>query len=253
MELGLQGAKVLVSGGTRGIGRAIARAFAAERANVSICARDGAEVSRTVADLAGEGGRIQGACCDVADGEGVRAWVDQAATAFGGVDVVVANVSAMTMGADESEWRRSFETDLLGAVRLIRAAEPWLAASPRAAIVTIGSVLAREIDTSGGPYGSLKAALVHYTQSLAATLAARGIRANCVSPGATYSPDGVWARVEREQPDGFAATLRAHPSGRLARPEEVANAVLFLASGAAGFVSGAHLVVDGSASRGIQF
>jgi 3-oxoacyl-[acyl-carrier protein] reductase len=253
MELGLQGANVLVSGGTRGIGRAIARAFAAERAIVSICARDEADVLRTVADLAGEGARIHGACCDVTDGEDVRRWVGQAAETLGGVDVVVANVSAIAMASDEATWRRSFETDLLGAVRLIRAAEPWLVASPRAAIVTLGSVSAREIDPSGGAYGAMKAALVHYTQSLAATLAAHGVRANCVSPGATYAPDGIWGRIERERPDAFAATVRAHPRGRLARPEEVANAVLFLSSPAAGFVSGTHLVVDGSASRGIQF
>ena len=111
MELGLQGANVLVSGGTRGIGRAIARAFAAERAIVSICARDEADVLRTVADLVGEGAGIHGACCDVTDGEDVRRWVGQAAETLGGVDVVVANVSAIAMASDEATWRRSFETD----------------------------------------------------------------------------------------------------------------------------------------------
>jgi 3-oxoacyl-[acyl-carrier protein] reductase len=119
--------------------------------------------------------------------------------------------------------------------------------------VTIASVSGREVDFAAGPYGTMKAAIIHYTQGLAYQLAAKGIRANSLSPGNTYFPGGVWENIERSNPELFAAALGLNPTGRMARPEEIARAAVFLASPAASFVTGANLLVDGALTRGVQF
>ena len=140
----------------------------------------------------------------------------------------------------------------MGTVRLIDAAMPSLERSKHASIVTISSVSSREIDFASGPYGAFKAALVNYTKGLAFHLAGKGIRANTVSPGNTYFPGGVWEQIEHGNPALFAEALRLNPTGRMATPQEVANAAVFLASPAASFISGTNLLVDGALTRGVQ-
>ena len=232
MDLGLKGRRALVTGGTRGIGRAIAECFAAEGADVALCARNPGEVEEATAAL--------------------HSFVGAAAAALGGLDIVVANVSALAIGQDEATWRAGFETDLMGAVRLVEAALPILEQSSAASITFISSVSGREIDFAAGAYGAMKAALVHYAQGLAFQLAGKGIRANTVSPGNTYFEGGVWARIERDNPAFFAQALALNPMGRMGKPEEMARATVFLASPAASFVSGTNLVVDGALTRGVQ-
>ncbi|MBS0558858.1 MAG: SDR family oxidoreductase [Proteobacteria bacterium] len=253
MDLGLSGAKVLVTGGTKGIGRAIAETFAREGADVGLCARDAAEVEAAVAALKGLGVAAFGAALDVADGPALQAWVADMAAKLGGIDVVVANVSALAIGQDEESWRKEFETDMMGTVRLVDAAMPHLERSKAAAIVTISSVSGREIDFAAGPYGTFKAAIVHYTQGLAYQLAGKGIRANTVSPGNTYFEGGVWHRIKDGNPKLYAEALALNPTGRMGTPQEMANAVVFLASRAASFITGTNLVVDGALTRGVQF
>jgi 3-oxoacyl-[acyl-carrier protein] reductase len=252
MNLGLRGLKALVTGGTKGIGRAIADTLAAEGCNVAICARNAREVDGAVAALAAAGVKATGAAVDVSDGLMLKAWVSEAAARLNGLDIVVANVSAMAVRDDEEGWSSGFSTDMMGTVRLVDAAMPFLLASKAAAIVTISSVSAREVDPDSGPYGVFKTAIIHYTQQLAQKFAAQGVRANTVSPGTTYFEGGVWNQVRDDDPALYQMALDLNPTGRMGTPQEIANAAVFLASPAASFISGANLVVDGALTRGVH-
>lgn len=253
MDLGLKGLSAVVTGGTKGIGRAIAETLAKEGTNVAICARNAAEVEATVAVLAGYGVKATGAAVDVSDGPALKAWVAAAAAEFGGLDITVANVSALAIGQDEASWQKEFETDMMGTVRLVDAAMPFLEKSKAPAIVTISSVSGREVDFAAGPYGTFKAAIIHYTKGLSYQLAGKGIRANVVSPGNTYFEGGVWQAIQTGNPELYKTALDLNPTGRMGTPQEMANAVAFLASPAASFITGTNLVVDGALTRGVQF
>ncbi len=253
MDLQLQGMNAVVSGATKGIGRAIAETLAAEGVNVSICARTPADVDEAVRSLGSRGGRAFGRAVDVGDAAAIKDWIQASADALGGIDIVVANVSALAIGQDEQSWEKEFQIDMMGTVRMVNAAMPWLEKSGKASIVAISSVSGREIDFAAGPYGTFKAALVHYIQGLAYQLAARHIRANTVSPGNTYFPGGVWAQIEQGNPALYQSALALNPTGRMGTPQEMANAAVFLASPAASFISGTNLVVDGALTRGVQF
>ncbi|MCM3566164.1 SDR family NAD(P)-dependent oxidoreductase [Hydrogenophaga intermedia] len=252
MDLGLKGLRAVVTGGTKGIGRAIVQTLAAEGAHVAFCARNAEEVAQGVKEIAGKGVKISGRAVDVADGPALTQWVNDVAAEFGGIDIVVANVSALAIATDESAWQRGFEVDMMGTVRLVNAAMPYLEKSGKASVVTISSVSGREIDFASGPYGAFKAAIVHYTQGLAYHLAGKGIRANTVSPGNTYFAGGVWHQIETSNPDFFKMALGMNPTGRMGTPQEMANAVAFLASPAASFITGTNLVVDGALTKGVQ-
>lgn len=253
MDLQLSGLRALVTGGTRGIGRAIVDALAAQGAVVAFCARDEAEVTATVSTLEGSGARVVGTVLDVKDGPAVTSWVDDTAKALGGLDIVVPNVSALAIGPDEDTWRASFEVDLLHTVRVVDTALPHLERSGSGSIVVVSSVSGREIDFAAASYGTMKAALIHYTQGVAFQQAGNGIRANSVSPGNVYFTGGIWNSVQDNDPELYASALALNPTGRMARPEEIAYAVTMLASPLASFISGTNLVVDGALTRGVQF
>lgn len=253
MDLKLQGLNVVITGGTRGIGRAIASTFLSEGAQVSICARNADEVAASVQTWSSSyGERVHGRTLDIADEVALADWVKDAGEQMGGIDIVIANVSALAIPPTEASWLRGFDVDMMGTVRLVDAAMPYLLRSQAALIVTLSSVSGREIDFAAGPYGAFKAAIVHYTQGLAVQLASRGIRANSVSPGNTYFAGGVWETIERDNPELFREALALNPMGRMGTPQEVANAAVFLASPAASFISGTNLVVDGALTRGVQ-
>lgn len=253
MELGLSGKRFLVTGGTRGIGRAVVDGLLAEGAAVAYCARTSDAVTETEAELRAAGATATGTAVDVGDADALTAWVEGSAAALGGIDGVVANVSALAIPDDAENWRASFDVDLMGTVGLVEAALPHLLASGTGSIVTISSVSGREIDFAAGPYGTMKAAIIHYTQGLAYNLAGRGVRANTVSPGNTYFAGGVWPSIEENDPELFDTALALNPTGRMATPAEVANAVVFLSSSAASFITGTNLLVDGALTRGVQF
>lgn len=252
MDLGLKGLRAVVTGATKGIGRAIAETLAGEGVNVSICARHDADVQQAVQSLQAKGVDAFGSALDVADPPALKRWVEASAARFGGLDIVIANVSALAIGQDEESWRKGFEIDMMGCVRLVDAAMPWLEKSRAGAVVAISSVSGREIDFAAGPYGTFKAALVHYIQGLAHQRAPQGIRANTVSPGNTYFPGGVWEQIEHGNPELYRKALALNPTGRMGTPQEMANAVVFVASPAASFISGTNLVVDGALTRGVQ-
>lgn len=252
MDLGLKGLKALVTGGTKGIGAAIAQTLAREGVDVAICSRHADDVAKAVAALEAVGVKAFGSAIDVGDAVALKAWVEASGEALGGIDIVVANVSALAIPSNEENWSRGFQVDLMGAVRLVEAAMPRLERSANASIVTISSVSGREIDFASGPYGAFKAALVHYTQGLAYHLAGKRIRANTVSPGNTYFLGGVWDQIEHGNPELFKAAMALNPSGRMGTPQEMANAAVFLASPAASFISGTNLVVDGALTKGVQ-
>jgi 3-oxoacyl-[acyl-carrier protein] reductase len=252
MDLQLRGKRALVTGGTKGIGRAIVEAFAAEGADVAFCARTESDVEAAAKAIGETGVRVFARALDVGDGPALRAWVAEAADTLGGLDAVVANVSALSVGTEEENWAAEFNVDLMHSVRLVEVAMPHLEQSDAASITLISSVSGHDIDFTGA-YGVMKGALIHYGHSLAYNLAPKGIRANVVSPGNTYFEGGFWAYAEQNLPDLFQTYMGLNPTGRFGTPEEVAAAVVFLASPLASRITGTHLRVDGALGRGVQF
>jgi len=253
MDLGLKGKKALVTGGTRGIGRAIVEQLAEEGCDVALCARGAGPVADTVAALEQKGVKAVGSAVDVSDIAALKNWIGEAASALGGVDVFVANVSALAQGMDEESWRHGFEIDVLATVFGCEAAVPFLEQSECGAIVVIGSTAMAEIYGPNRSYAAVKAAIVPYVKGLARNLAPKNVRANLVSPGNVYFKEGVWGTVERNNPDFFKSMIARNPMGRMGTPREVANAVVFLASPRASFITGTNLIIDGALTQRVQF
>ena len=250
---------MLITGASKGIGFAIAQAFVAEGANVSICGRDPQNLDRAINVLQKGAANIIGSLVDVTDSNALTNWIEKSAQNLGGIDVLVLNVSAMVTSNSEENWRYGFETDLLSTVNCINVCRTYLEQSVQGAIVFISSTAALEsaIDvlpaTEVGPYGVFKAGLLNYASLLSTTLAPFNIRVNSVSPGPIEFEDGVWDKIKKHNKTLYDSMLARCRIGRLGKPEDVANAVVFLASPAASFITGTNLVVDGGATRRVQF
>ena len=256
MDLQLKGKNAVILGGTRGIGRAIADTLAAEGANVAICARNAEQVAEAVAALKASGVKATGASVDVMDGEALKRWIGEAAGELGGIDILISNAGAMAQGADPASWEQNFKLDVLGLVNAFDAAKPHLLkaaeASGDASVVIIASVSAAESDHNSS-YGPIKAALIHAAKGMARQYAGKHLRTNVVSPGTVYFEGGVWNQVEIHQPEMFKGAMERNPMGRMATPQDIANASVFLASPLSSFTSGINMLVDGAISRRVNF
>jgi NAD(P)-dependent dehydrogenase (short-subunit alcohol dehydrogenase family) len=244
MELSFSGKNVVVTGASRGIGRAIALGFAACGASVSICARGAEALKRTEAELKEKVKKVHAAVCDLAEGAAVTRYVNDAAAALGGIDVLVNNASGFGRSDDEDGWRVSIDVDLMASVRASLAALPFLERAG-GSIIHISSIAGLRTSARFPPYGAVKAALIQYTRNQAMRFAAKKIRVNCIAPGSIEFPGGVWGNAKIQNPALYKSVLDGIPSGRLGRPEEIANVALFLASDLASWVTGQTIAVDG--------
>jgi 3-oxoacyl-[acyl-carrier protein] reductase len=245
MGFDFNGKRVVVAGGSRGIGRSIALGFAQAGAAVSVCARNLEGLKAVEAELAVYDRPVHTAPCDLADGEAITAYIAMAGNALGGIDILINNASGFGGGDTEAGWEAGIQVDLMATVRAGHAALPFLRQSANAAIVNVTSISALRPSTRTQSYAAIKAAVVHYTASHALTLAPDRIRVNSVAPGSIEFPGGAWEQRKTSDPELYERILRSVPFGRLGTPAEVANAVLFLASSHAGWITGQTLVVDG--------
>jgi 3-oxoacyl-[acyl-carrier protein] reductase len=252
-SLGFNGKKAVIVGGARGIGRATAELLANEGAHIAICARDAELVRQAVESLSSTGAKVSGAAVDVTDKAGYEAWIQSCGESMGGIDVLVIMASGTGGAVGEDAWRSNFETTIMGASRGVDAALPYLEKSESGSIVLMSSTAALETFFAPQPYNALKASLITYSGQLSQALGEKGIRVNCVSPGPTKFEGGSWDVIGRAAPDIYKQVEGDFPQGRLGTAEEVANAVVFLASPAASFISGTNLIVDGGYTKRVQF
>lgn len=251
MPFDFKNKRVLVAGGSRGIGRAIALNFAAAGADVAVCARGAEALESARAELARHGGRVHAMGCDLADAAAIDAWVSAAAEALGGIDVLVNNASGFGMGDDEDGWAASLAVDVMAMVRCSRAALPWLlkaaatGAAGGASIIHLSSISAQRPSTRSAPYAAVKAAMNSYTGSQAAMWCRQGLRVNAIAPGSVEFPGGLWEQRKTGNPALYERTRKSIPAGRMGTPDEIAEVALFLASPHARWINGQVIVVDG--------
>lgn len=245
MDLGLKNKAVAVTGGSKGLGRAIALAFANEGANVAICARDEAVLSATAAELRKKKVEVYSRPANVGEPAELDDFLEGAHDAFGRIDVLVNNAPGWGLSDDEAGWQMAWNVDVMAAVRAVWKVVPWMKASGGGAIVHMSSIAGLEGGWSLSAYAPAKAALISHSKALAIGLAPDKIRVNVVAPGSIEFPGGVWEQVKNNNREWYQSILRSIPAGRLGTAEEVADAVVFLASKRASWITGACLVVDG--------
>lgn len=254
MKLGLEGAKVVMNGGAHGIGLAALKLFAAEGADVAFFSREQAKVDAAVAAIDAAGaGKVHGEVLDMtADTAAYTSWLTKAAETLGGCDILVHTASSSGAGATQ-DWQKSFDMDVMGGVHAVEALTPALEASGKGSIIFMSSTAAVETFIMPQAFNALKAAVITYASQLSQALAAKAIRVNTITPGPIEYPTGNWEMIKGAMPEFYNGTVAQMPMGRLGSPEEVANALVFLASPAASYITGANLIVDGGYTKRVQF
>jgi 3-oxoacyl-[acyl-carrier protein] reductase len=250
MDLGLRGKSAVVTGASRGIGRAIALRLAEEGAGVAICARGEPALREAEAELRTRSVPVYATVCDVGNPEALDGFLDAAHAKLGRLDILVNNPSGITFGDDESAWQSTVSVDLMAAVRASWKVTPWMGGAGGGAIVHISSIAGLEATGFPPAYGAAKAALISHAKSLAFALAPQKIRVNTVTPGSIEFAGGLWEQAKEGNPDFYNAVLKTIPWGRMGTPEEVADVVAFLASERASWITGACVVVDGGQHKG---
>ena len=253
MELGLKHKNCIITGGSRGIGLAIAQGLAAEGANVAICARTKASLQQAEAALREHGVTVHARSCDVADPQALAAFLDGAREALGGVDILIHNASALATGPTLADWDASLQVDVMGAARACAQVTPWMAEAGGGTILFVSSVSGLEVFPAPDfAYTAAKAALIAYAKKLAVLLAPQRIRVNAIAPGSTEFPGGLWETIRQSQPAMYEAARGSIPWGRMATAQEIADVAVFLVSPRAGWVVGECVSVDGGQHRGMR-
>ncbi len=253
MDLELTGKVALVTGASRGIGRAIAKGLAAEGARLIIAARGAEALEETQRSLEATGAEVLAVTADVGDDASAAALVGKAHERFGQIDILISNATALAVTGDRAGWENSLNVDVMGAVRLVDAALPKMRDRQTGTILLVSSVSAIEAApmTDFG-YTAAKAALNAFAKKLAVVEGQHGIRTNALLPGSTEFPDGGWDMMREQHPEIYEMVRQSVPAGRLGTPREIADAAVWLVSPRAGWVNGASLVVDGGQSKGIR-
>lgn len=255
MDLGLSGKRAIVTGGSRGIGKAIAKGLLDDGAAVATCARGEKVLNATLQGWKEEGATVYGEAVDVTDQQGFAGWFERSVEQLGGLDIFISNVTTRIQTSGTQRWQDTFEVDLLQHIRATELALPHLRQGSDASIVYVASIAA--MMTTNMPteieYGAMKAALISYGTQLASQLGRENIRVNFVSPGPIHHEGGFWEMVEQKNPDLYKLAEGVSVFRRLGRPEEVANATIFLASPAASNITGTNLRVDGGALKTVNF
>ncbi|QZH74298.1 MAG: SDR family oxidoreductase [Erythrobacter sp.] len=253
MDLGLKGKKAIVVGGARGIGYAVAETLAREGCDVAVTARNDDSVKDAIANLKKYGTKVIGKGCDVTDAEQFRAWMQWADGELDGVDILVPITSASGGLGSLKYWEKNFAVDVMGPVRAIDAVLEGMIERKSGAIVLIGTTSA--LEDMGGPqaYNALKASLITYGKQLGLAHGKDGIRVNVVSPGPVEFEGGNWEMLKGAMEKFYQSLIRKHPQGRFGKPEEIARVVAFLASPAASWCNGSHIVVDGGFTNNTHF
>ena len=252
MDLGLKGQRALITGGTKGIGRAIADQLVEEGCNVAICSRTQADVDAAVEAFKARGVEAFGQAVDVGDGDALKGWIAASAEALGGIDILISNVSGGNAPGEDG-FRANFEYDMLGAVRMVEASMPHLEASDNGNIIMVSSTAALEQFIGASGYNAIKAALIQYAGALAYDLAPKGIRVNSIAPGPIFIEGGSWDMVKQHVPALYEGTLKNIPMGRMGTGAEVAAHVALLASPRASFTTATNTVIDGGFTKRIEF
>ena len=252
MDLGLKGKKVIVTGGSRGLGRAALEHFAAEGAHVAFFSRNADQVAQAAAELSAHGGKVFAESFEVSDDmDAYKNWLEKAAEELGGCDIFIHNMSAS--GTSAKEWDLNYNIDIRGAVASVEALTPYLEKSDDGSIIFMSSTAAVETFVRPQAFNAMKAALITYGKQLSQSLGSQGIRVNMVSPGPISYPGGNWSKVKEANPEFYEAQAKITALGRLGEPDDVARTVVFLASPASSYTTGTNIIIDGGYTKRVQF